>query len=42
DKNLDVIVASHLANPSLGFNSAENAVTENDRHLHPRTFAQTS
>ncbi|RRX66341.1 bifunctional phosphopantothenoylcysteine decarboxylase/phosphopantothenate--cysteine ligase CoaBC [Pseudomonas aeruginosa] len=42
DKNLDLIVANDVANPSIGFNSDENAITVIDRDLHPRTFAQTS
>ncbi|WP_121431321.1 bifunctional phosphopantothenoylcysteine decarboxylase/phosphopantothenate--cysteine ligase CoaBC, partial [Pseudomonas aeruginosa] len=42
DKNLDLIVANDVANPSIGFNSDENAITVIDRDLHPSTFAQTS
>jgi phosphopantothenoylcysteine decarboxylase/phosphopantothenate--cysteine ligase len=42
DKNLDLIVANDVANPSIGFNSEENAITVIDRDLHPTSFAQTS
>ncbi|MDA3178005.1 bifunctional phosphopantothenoylcysteine decarboxylase/phosphopantothenate--cysteine ligase CoaBC [Pseudomonas aeruginosa] len=42
DKNLDLIVANDVANPSIGFNSDENAITVIDRDLNPSTFAQTS
>ncbi len=42
DKNLDLIVANDVANPSIGFNSDENAITVIDRDLYPSTFAQTS
>ncbi|HEQ1826234.1 TPA: bifunctional phosphopantothenoylcysteine decarboxylase/phosphopantothenate--cysteine ligase CoaBC [Pseudomonas aeruginosa] len=42
DKNLDLIVANDVANPSIGFNSDENAITVIDRDLHPSPFAQTS
>lgn len=42
DKNLDLIVANDVANPSIGFNSDENAITVIDRDLHPSNFAQTS
>ncbi|HEP7993582.1 TPA: bifunctional phosphopantothenoylcysteine decarboxylase/phosphopantothenate--cysteine ligase CoaBC [Pseudomonas aeruginosa] len=42
DKNLDLIVANDVANPSIGFNSDENAITVIDRDLHPSTLAQTS
>lgn len=42
DKNLDLIVANDVANPSIGFNSDENAITVIDRDLHPSIFAQTS
>ncbi|WP_121349645.1 bifunctional phosphopantothenoylcysteine decarboxylase/phosphopantothenate--cysteine ligase CoaBC, partial [Pseudomonas aeruginosa] len=37
DKNLDLIVANDVANPSIGFNSDENAITVIDRDLHPST-----
>jgi phosphopantothenoylcysteine decarboxylase/phosphopantothenate--cysteine ligase len=42
DKNLDLIVANDVANPSIGFNSEENAITVIDRELHETAFAQTS
>jgi len=42
DKNLDLIVANDVANPSIGFNSEENAITVIDRELHENAFAQTS
>ncbi|WP_435634834.1 bifunctional phosphopantothenoylcysteine decarboxylase/phosphopantothenate--cysteine ligase CoaBC [Pseudomonas solani] len=42
DKNLDLIVANDVANPSIGFNSEENAITIIDRALHQNSFAQTS
>lgn len=42
DKNLDLIVANDVANPSIGFNSEENAITVIDRELHKTAFAQTS
>ena len=42
DKNLDLIVANDVANPSIGFNSEENAITIIDRELHPTSFAQSS
>ncbi|MNZ75331.1 Coenzyme A biosynthesis bifunctional protein CoaBC [compost metagenome] len=42
DKNLDLIVANDVANPSIGFNSEENAITVIDRELHESSFAQTS
>ena len=41
-KNLDLIVANDVANPSIGFNSEENAITVIDRALHQTSFAQTS
>ncbi|MDF5829911.1 bifunctional phosphopantothenoylcysteine decarboxylase/phosphopantothenate--cysteine ligase CoaBC [Pseudomonas aeruginosa] len=41
-QELDLIVANDVANPSIGFNSDENAITVIDRDLHPSTFAQTS
>ncbi|OEC61543.1 MULTISPECIES: bifunctional phosphopantothenoylcysteine decarboxylase/phosphopantothenate--cysteine ligase CoaBC [Pseudomonadaceae] len=42
DKNLDLIVANDVANPSIGFNSEENAITIIDRGLHQISFSQTS
>ncbi|AYC34838.1 bifunctional phosphopantothenoylcysteine decarboxylase/phosphopantothenate--cysteine ligase CoaBC [Pseudomonas cavernae] len=42
DKNLDLIVANDVANPSIGFNSEENAITIIDRDQHQHGFAQTS
>lgn len=42
DKNLDLIVANDVANPSIGFNSEENAITVIDRDLGQNSFAQTS
>lgn len=42
DKNLDLIVANDVANPSIGFNSEENAVSVIDRNLLETRFAQTS
>ncbi|SDI34332.1 bifunctional phosphopantothenoylcysteine decarboxylase/phosphopantothenate--cysteine ligase CoaBC [Pseudomonas panipatensis] len=42
DKNLDLIVANDVANPSIGFNSEENAITVIDRELGETAFAQTS
>lgn len=42
DKNLDLIVANDVANPSIGFNSEENAITVIDRELQQTSFAQTS
>ena len=41
-KNLDLIVANDVANPSIGFNSEENAITVIDRELRQTSFAQTS
>ncbi|MGV8841980.1 MAG: bifunctional phosphopantothenoylcysteine decarboxylase/phosphopantothenate--cysteine ligase CoaBC [Pseudomonas sp.] len=41
-KNLDLIVANDVANPSIGFNSEENAITIIDRDLQQHSFAQTS
>lgn len=41
-KNLDLIVANDVANPSIGFNSEENAITVIDRALRQTAFAQTS
>ncbi len=42
DKNLDLIVANDVANPSIGFNSEENAITIIDRALQQNSFPQTS
>ncbi|WP_314409271.1 bifunctional phosphopantothenoylcysteine decarboxylase/phosphopantothenate--cysteine ligase CoaBC [Pseudomonas kuykendallii] len=42
DKNLDLIVANDVANPTIGFNSEENAITVIDREHHQSAFAQTS
>ena len=42
DKNLDLIVANDVANPSIGFNSEDNAITVIDRALQPTSFAHTS
>ena len=42
DKNLDLIVANDVANPSIGFNSEDNAITIIDRGLQQSSFAQTS
>jgi len=42
DKNLDLIVANDVANPSIGFNSEENACSVIDRNLLETRFAQTS
>ncbi|AOE88161.1 bifunctional phosphopantothenoylcysteine decarboxylase/phosphopantothenate--cysteine ligase CoaBC [Pseudomonas sp. TCU-HL1] len=42
DKNLDLIVANDVANPTIGFNSEENAITVIDRELAQTSFAQTS
>ncbi|EHK71697.1 bifunctional phosphopantothenoylcysteine decarboxylase/phosphopantothenate synthase [Pseudomonas psychrotolerans L19] len=42
DKNLDLIVANDVANPAIGFNSEDNAVTVIDRGLHEIRFEQTS
>jgi phosphopantothenoylcysteine decarboxylase/phosphopantothenate--cysteine ligase len=42
DKNLDLIVANDVANPSIGFNSEENAITIIDRQLAQNSFPQTS
>ncbi len=42
DKNLDLIVANDVANPTIGFNSEENAITVIDRAHHQMSFAQTS
>ena len=42
NKNLDLIVANDVANPSIGFSSEENACSVIDRELHVTLFAQTS
>lgn len=42
DKNLDLVVANDVANPSIGFNSEDNAITVIDRQLQQTPFAQTS
>ena len=42
DKNLDLIVANDVANPTIGFNSEENAITIIDRDLQQSSLAQTS
>lgn len=42
DKNLDLIVANDVANPSIGFNSEENACSVIDRDQQETRFAQTS
>lgn len=42
DKNLDLIVANDVANPTIGFNSEENAITIIDRELQQNSLAQTS
>jgi phosphopantothenoylcysteine decarboxylase/phosphopantothenate--cysteine ligase len=42
DKNLDLIVANDVANPTIGFNSEENAITVIDREHQQHAFAQTS
>jgi len=42
DKNLDLIVANDVANPSIGFNSEENACSVIDRHLNETLLPQTS
>lgn len=41
-KNLDLIVANDVANPTIGFNSDDNAITVIDRDQKPYRFAQTS
>ena len=41
-KNLDLIVANDVANPSIGFNSEENAITIIDRRLQQNSFPQSS
>ena len=42
DKNLDLIVANDVANPGIGFNSEENAVTVIDRQQGETRFSQAS
>ncbi|TLX58867.1 bifunctional phosphopantothenoylcysteine decarboxylase/phosphopantothenate--cysteine ligase CoaBC [Stutzerimonas nosocomialis] len=42
DKNLDLIVANDVANPSIGFNSEENAVSVIDRNQQETRFGQAS
>lgn len=42
DKNLDLIVANDVANPSIGFNSEDNACSVIDRTQQETRFAQTS
>ncbi len=42
DKNLDLIVANDVANPAIGFNSEENAITIIDRELRQTSLEQTS
>ena len=42
DKHLDLIVANDVANPSIGFNSEENACSVIDRQLGETVFVQTS
>jgi phosphopantothenoylcysteine decarboxylase/phosphopantothenate--cysteine ligase len=42
DKNLDLIVANDVANPTIGFNSEENACSVIDRQLHETLLPQTS
>ncbi|WP_120994356.1 bifunctional phosphopantothenoylcysteine decarboxylase/phosphopantothenate--cysteine ligase CoaBC [Stutzerimonas urumqiensis] len=42
DKNLDLIVANDVANPSIGFNSEDNAVTVIDREQREARFSQAS
>lgn len=41
-KNLDLIVANDVANPGIGFNSEDNAVSVIDRAQQETRFAQTS
>lgn len=41
-KNLDLIVANDVANPQIGFNSEDNAVSVIDRTLEATRFAQAS
>src|SRR5690606_14294254 len=42
DENLDLIGANDGANPSIGFNSEENAITVLDPQLQDTRFAQIS
>ncbi|WP_434457095.1 bifunctional phosphopantothenoylcysteine decarboxylase/phosphopantothenate--cysteine ligase CoaBC [Stutzerimonas urumqiensis] len=42
DKKLDLIVANDVANPSIGFNSEDNAVTVIDREQREARFSQAS
>lgn len=42
EKNLDLIVANDVANPTIGFNSDNNAITVIDRELTATRFEQTS
>lgn len=42
DKNLDLIVANDVANPGIGFNSEENAVTIIDRQQNEIRLSQAS
>lgn len=42
DKNLDLIVANDVANPGIGFNSEENAVTLIDRQQNEIRLSQAS
>ena len=42
DKNLDLIVANDVANPDIGFNSENNAVTVINRAQQPTRFGQAS
>ncbi|MBB3103495.1 bifunctional phosphopantothenoylcysteine decarboxylase/phosphopantothenate--cysteine ligase CoaBC [Azomonas macrocytogenes] len=42
DKNLDLIIANDVANPNIGFNSEENAVSVIDRQRHETRFDQAS
>ena len=41
-KNLDLIVANDVANPEIGFNSEDNAVSVIDRQLLTTRFSQSS
>ncbi|MFC3607595.1 bifunctional phosphopantothenoylcysteine decarboxylase/phosphopantothenate--cysteine ligase CoaBC [Stutzerimonas tarimensis] len=42
DKNLDLIIANDVANPSIGFNAEDNAVSVIDRAQHETRFGQAS
>ncbi|MCL4119244.1 UNVERIFIED_CONTAM: hypothetical protein GTU68_060395 [Idotea baltica] len=42
DKNLDLIVANDVANPAIGFNSEENAITIFDRSQQKYSIEQAS